>query len=113
MVDLHFVFLLLLLLELKLNELKLLVSHGLVLDSLALEALVLLLKISHNILQLLDPLGVGLLLLGLLGVELQHIGVVLLLQVVVVCCEFFVFLFEFFAPIQQVLLIVLPFLAVE
>ena len=99
MVDLHFVFLLLLLLELKFDEFKLLVSHGLVLDGLALEALVLLLKISHNVLQLLDSLGVRLLLLGLLGVKLQHICIVLLLQVVVVCCKFFVFLFELLAPI--------------
>lgn len=74
MVHLHFLLLLLLLLELQTHEFVLLLGNGGILDSLALERLVLLLKFLDNLFELLDALRVSLilLLLGLsLGTELS------------------------------------------
>ena len=66
MVQLHLLLLLLLLLELQPHELVLLLGHGTILYSLALQRFVLLFKLLDDLFKLLDALDVGLLLL-LLG----------------------------------------------
>ena len=66
MVQLHLLLLLLLLLELQPHELVLLLGHGTIFDSLALQRFVLLFKLLDDLFKLLDALDVGLLLL-LLG----------------------------------------------
>lgn len=63
MVQLHLLFLLLLLLQLQTNELILLLSDCSILDSLRLERLVLIFKLFDNLLELLDPLLIRLVLL--------------------------------------------------
>ena len=80
MVQLHLFLLLLLLVKLQLDELLLLLGDGLVFDGLTLECLVLLFKLSYDLLELLYPFAVLCALTSSLSVSLINFNVKLLLK---------------------------------
>ena len=87
MVKLHFLFLLLFLLQLKPHKLILLLSHSTILHSLAFQRFILLFQLLDDLLQLLDALAVRLLLLLLRLIFLPKLRIKSLLKCLVIIAE--------------------------